>query len=123
MVMTENRLMLSRWTLPMTFLEKTLREVKVMLDPRAAKSPIQLKDGSVKDARAMPATTGTREATRATEGMSPRNSAEKSTEKKGSQDLMVWVKETATLPRLMLVSRLPMVCTTASGAMASSIFL
>lgn len=38
-------------------------------------------------------------------------------EKKGSMALMVWVKETATLPRLTLVSALPSVCTSASGAM------
>lgn len=35
----------------------------------------------------------------------------------GSSALMVWVKETATEPRLMLVSVLPSVCTAASGEM------
>ena len=34
--------------------------------------------------------------------------------------LMVCVKETATWPRLTLVSRLPSVCTAASGSMLSS---
>lgn len=36
----------------------------------------------------------------------------------GSSALMVWVKDTATAPRLMLVRELPSVCTTASGEMA-----
>lgn len=35
----------------------------------------------------------------------------------GSSALMVWVKETATEPRLMLVSVLPSVCTAARGEM------
>lgn len=34
--------------------------------------------------------------------------------------LMVWVKDTATWPRLMLVSALPSTCTTASGEMVLS---
>lgn len=34
--------------------------------------------------------------------------------------MIVWVKETATLPREMLVSALPSVCTSASGAMPLS---
>ena len=38
-------------------------------------------------------------------------------EKKGSVALMVCVNDTATAPRLMLVSALPRVCTTASGDM------
>lgn len=38
-----------------------------------------------------------------------------SPENMGSSALMVWVKDTATDPRLMLVSRLPSVCTAASG--------
>lgn len=36
--------------------------------------------------------------------------------KKGSDALMVWVKETATLPRLMLVNTVPSMCPKASGA-------
>jgi len=36
--------------------------------------------------------------------------------KKGSEALMVWVKETATLPRLMLVNTVPSMCPKASGA-------
>lgn len=95
-VMTENKLMLSIFTLPITFFEKTFRDVKVMFEPRAARRPIQLNDGSVKEARAIPATTGTNDATRAIEGISPRNSAENTTEKNGSHDLIVCVKETAT---------------------------
>jgi hypothetical protein len=34
--------------------------------------------------------------------------------------LIVWVKETATLPKLMLVNKLPNVCTHASGKIANS---
>lgn len=46
---------------------------------------------------------------------SPRNNTERRTEKKGSMALMVCVKETATLPKLMLVNTLPIVCTNANG--------
>jgi len=51
---------------------------------------------------------------------SPRKAAERRTEKKGSMALIVWVKETATLPKLMLVNKLPNVCTHASGKIANS---
>jgi hypothetical protein len=40
--------------------------------------------------------------------------------KKGSEALMVCVKETATLPRLMLVNTVPSMCPTASGAILPS---
>lgn len=40
--------------------------------------------------------------------------------KKGSDALMVWVKETATLPRLMLVNTVPSMCPAASGAILAS---
>jgi hypothetical protein len=51
---------------------------------------------------------------------SPRNMAERMTEKKGSIALIVCVKDTATFPRLILVKRFPKVCTTASGNIAAS---
>jgi len=51
---------------------------------------------------------------------SPRNIAERMTEKKGSIALMVWVNDTATFPRLILVKRFPKVCTIASGNIAAS---
>lgn len=51
---------------------------------------------------------------------SPRNNADSTTVKKGSIALMVWVKETATFPRLMLVKRFPIVCTMARGTIAIS---
>jgi hypothetical protein len=51
---------------------------------------------------------------------SPRKIAERRTEKKGSMALIVCVNDTATLPRLMFVKRLPMVWTTARGRIARS---
>lgn len=51
---------------------------------------------------------------------SPRNIAERITEKNGSIALIVWVNETATFPRLIFVKRLPNVCTTARGTIAAS---
>lgn len=87
----------------------------------AARKPAQLKDTSVTDAIATPPTMGTRVATTAMEGTSPRNSDESTTEKKGSIALMVCVKDTATLPRLTLVRMLPSVCTAARGRIGSSV--
>jgi hypothetical protein len=55
-----------------------------------------------------------------TEITSPRNIAERRTEKKGSMALMVCVNDTATFPRLMFVKRLPMVWTMARGRIAMS---
>jgi hypothetical protein len=51
---------------------------------------------------------------------SPRNMAERMTEKKGSIALIVCVNDTATFPRLIFVKRFPKVCTTASGNIAAS---
>ncbi len=70
--------------LPMNFLEKTLRDWKVMLLPMAARKPAQLKVASVADARATPPTTGSSDSTMGMLGDSPRNSALSSTLKKGS---------------------------------------
>lgn len=42
------------------------------------------------------------------------------TEKKGSKALTVCVKETETIPRLIFVQRLPIVCTMAKGRIATS---
>jgi hypothetical protein len=50
----------------------------------------------------------------------PRKRAERMTVKKGSEALMVCVKETATLPRLMLVNTVPSMCPKASGAILPS---
>ena len=86
----------------------------------AARNPGQLNDASVTDAAATPPTMGTNVAITAAEGTSPKNSDDKSTLKNGSIALMVCVKETATFPRLTLVSTLPSVCTMASGAIALS---
>lgn len=51
---------------------------------------------------------------------SPKNKAERRTEKKGSIALIVCVNETATFPRLIFVKRLPIVWTAANGKMAAS---
>ena len=121
MVMTEKRLMLSRgFSPPMIFLLSTLRDWKVRLDPMAARKPAQLKDSSVAEASATPPAMGTSDATTAAVGWSPKKIAERTTEKKGSMALMVCVKDTATLPRLTLVSRLPSACTAASGRILST---
>ena len=102
----------------MNFLEKTFLDWKVTLDPIAARNPPQLKVASLADASATPPTMGIRDPTTASEGASPRNSADSSTEKKGSIALMVCVNDTATAPSDTLVSRLPSVCTAASGSTA-----
>ncbi len=102
----------------MNFFEKTFLDWKVTLDPIAAKKPPQLKVASLAEASATPPTIGSSEPTTASVGASPRNSAESSTEKKGSIALMVWVKDTATAPSETLVSRFPSVCTAARGSTA-----
>lgn len=48
-------------------------------------------------------------------GLCQQRGAAPAPENIGSSALMVWVKDTATAPREMLVSMLPSVCTTASG--------
>mmetsp|Transcript_10794 Transcript_10794/g.26590 ORF Transcript_10794/g.26590 Transcript_10794/m.26590 type:complete len:213 (-) Transcript_10794:379-1017(-) len=107
--------------LSMSFLDSTLRDWKVRLDPMADRKPFQLKDASLMDAIATPPMMGTREAMTRGWGLSFRNMADRATEKAGSMALMVWVKDTATEPRDTLVSRLPRVCTTARGAMPRSV--
>ncbi len=72
--------------LPMNFLEKTLRDWKVRLDPMAARKPPQLKVASEAEAATTPPTIGTSVASTAGLGVSPRNRLESSTEKKGSMD-------------------------------------
>ena len=101
----------------MNFFEKTFLDWNVTLDPIAAKNPNQLNVASLADASATPPTIGSSDPTTASVGASPRNRAERSTEKKGSMALMVCVNETATAPRDTLVSRLPRVWTRARGAM------
>ena len=102
----------------MNFFEKTFLDWKVTLDPIAARNPNQLNVASLADASATPPTIGTSDPTTASVGASPRKSADSSTEKNGSIALMVCVKDTATAPRDTLVSRLPSVCTAASGSTA-----
>lgn len=51
---------------------------------------------------------------------SPRNIADRTTEKNGSMALIVWVNDTATFPRLIFVKRFPNVWTNASGRIAAS---
>jgi len=72
--------------LPMNFLEKTLRDWKVMLDPMAARKPPQLKVASEAEAATTPPTMGTSVARTMGLGVSPRNRLESTTEKNGSID-------------------------------------
>ena len=75
----------------------------------AAKNPAQLKLTSVMDANATPPTTGTSAPTTASDGISPKNNALRSTEKNGSIALIVCVNDTATLPSETFVNKLPTV--------------
>ena len=68
----------------MNFLENTLRDWKVMLDPMAAKKPPQLKVASEADAATTPPTIGTKDSSTGTDGESPRKMLERRTEKNGS---------------------------------------
>ena len=70
--------------LSIIFLDSTLRDWNVMLDPSAARKPPHEKVGSLKEASATPPTMGISVATTGREGTVPRNSQERSTEKKGS---------------------------------------
>lgn len=79
-----------------------------------------MKETSVNDARATPPTIGTSEPSTSGEGTSPRKKAESRTVKNGSEALTVCVKETATMPRLMLVNTVPSMCPAASGAILAS---
>ncbi len=74
--------------LPMNFLEKTLRDWKVTLEPMAAKKPGQLKVASEAEAATTPPTIGTRESRTGMLGVSPRKMLDSSTEKNGSMDCM-----------------------------------
>lgn len=105
---------------PRSFLLSTFLDWYRRFDAIALQNPIQLKESSVNDAKATPPTIGTREPSTSSEGVSPRKKAERRTVKKGSDALMVWVKETATLPRLMLVNTVPSMCPAASGAILAS---
>ena len=107
----------------MNFLLSTFLLWKVRFEPMAATKPAQLKEASVADARATPPTMGTRVSTTAGGATSPRKAALITTEKNGSMALMVWVKDTATLPRDTFVSTLPRVWTHAKGRIVSSCFL
>ena len=57
----------------------------------------------------------------ASDGTSPKKSAESKTEKNGSLALMVCVKETATFPSDTFVSKFPTAWITANGAIGFSI--
>jgi hypothetical protein len=104
----------------MNFLERTLRDWKVRLEPIAAQKPVQLKESSETEASPTPTMMGSSEATTGSVGASRRTSAERRTEKAGSAALIVCVKETATAPRETLVRQLPSAWTAASGAMPLS---
>lgn len=121
-VIIEKRVMLSKDSsfLTINFLLRTLRDWLVRLEAIALQNPAQLKEASVIDASPTPPTIGIREATTQGVGISPRNIAERTTEKNGSMALIVCVKETATFPRLIFVKRLPKVCTIANGRIARS---
>lgn len=121
-VIIEKSVMLSKDSsfLTINFLLKTLRDWLAKLEAIALENPDQLKVASVSDANPTPPTIGTREEITQRVGISPRNKAERTTEKKGSIALIVCVNETATFPKLILVNRLPNTCTTASGRIAAS---
>lgn len=94
-----------------------------MFDPMALMNPGQLKEASVREAPMTPPMMG-RSVRRTTGlGVSPRNRMENKTEKSGSNALMVWVNDTATMPNETLVSILPSVCTTARGSTARRVEL
>lgn len=70
----------------MNFLEKTLRDWKVTLDPMAARKPGQLKVASEAEAATTPPTMGTSESSTGMEGVSPKKILDSRTEKNGSID-------------------------------------
>jgi len=116
-VIIENRFISSKLSSlsERSFLHKTFRDWLVRFEAMALQNPIQLKETSVTDANTTPPTIGTSEPNTNTEGVSPRNRTERRTEKKGSMALMVWVKETATLPKLTLVKTFPSMWIKARG--------
>lgn len=88
-----------------------------MLDPKAARKPVQLKDSSDVEASATPETMGNSDAATAIVGRSPRNMNDIMTLKKGSRALTVWVKDTATARNETLVRTLPTTWIPARGVM------
>lgn len=86
-----------------------------MLEPSAAKKPVQLKDSSEVDARATPVTMGTKEAATERVGTSPRKKYDINTLKNGSKAFTVWVKDTATALKETLVKTLPTTWMQANG--------
>lgn len=86
-----------------------------MLDPKAAKNPVQLKDNSEVDARATPVTIGTSDTATGTVGTSPRNIKDIITLKNGSKAFTVCVKDTATALKDTFVSTLPTTWIQAKG--------
>lgn len=107
----------------MNFFDNTLRLWNVALEAMALPKPTQLNDASVTAAPITPPMIGSRVSRTMGLGDSPRNRNEKTTENMGSKALIVCVKDTATIPRDTLVSRLPRVCTTARGATAERVSL
>jgi len=103
------------------FLENTFRLWKVTLDIIALANPGQLNEASVTDAPMTPPMMGKRVSSTIGFGVSPRNRIEKRTEKRGSNALMVCVKDTATMPSETLVSKLPRVWTMARGSTATRV--
>lgn len=107
----------------MIFFENTLRLWNVALEAMALLKPIQLKETSLTAAPITPPMIGISVSSTKGLGDSPRNMKENRTENIGSKALIVCVKDTATMPRDTLVSRLPSVCTTARGAIAVRVSL
>lgn len=101
--------------LSMNFLERTLRDWNVILDPNAARNPVQLNVNSDVDANATPVTIGTKEAATGMVGTEPRKMKDMMTLKKGSNAFTVWVKETATARKDTFVNTLPSTWIPASG--------
>ena len=120
MVMTLKVLMESKDFLVTMSFERTLRLWNVRLEAIAAANPTHEKLISPVDAKMTPPTIGRSVAMTRGDARSLRKMAEKSTEKKGSMALMVWVKETGTEPRERFVRTFPNVWTRARGRIWTS---
>lgn len=97
------------------FFDKTFLDWNVILDPNAAKNPVQLNVNSDVDANATPVTIGTKDAATGMVGTEPRKMKDMMTLKNGSKALTVCVKETATALKDTLVNTFPRTWIPASG--------
>eukprot|EP00951_Prasinocladus_malaysianus_P041396 scaffold487866_cov30-Prasinocladus_malaysianus.AAC.1 len=84
-------------------------------------NPYQVNDRSVADAITTPATIGTRVTITGTVGTLPKKMNDRNTVKNGSSDLMVWVRETFTAPRDILVVKKPTMWSTERGNTDSTV--